>query len=186
VRIQLPAPISAYYKQVAGVWETFSFDGSTGAQFVGDEITLTLQDGGRGDSDGLANGRVVDPGAPAVSAVIDTDADGVDDATDNCPFSANADQADTGGVGNGSAPDGIGNACQCGDVSGDGFVTIADATIIRRSLLLPPTATQARPQLCDVGPAVSGCSVADATIIRRALLTPPTATIAQVCAPARP
>ncbi len=33
---------------------------------AGDTVTLTLIDGGAGDSDGLANGVIVDPGAPAV------------------------------------------------------------------------------------------------------------------------
>jgi hypothetical protein len=118
---------------------------------------------------------VVDASEPA-----DADGDGVIDATDNCPTTANPGQEDAGGVGVGSPPDGIGNACQCGDVSGDGRVTITDAVVIQRSLLIPPTATQAHPELCNVGGSAS-CTVADATIIRRALLLPPTATIAQVC-----
>ncbi len=121
---------------------------------------------------------------------LDSDADGVPDASDNCPYWTNPDQLDRGGLGAGSVPDGIGDACQCGDVSGDGFVTIADATIIRRALLSPPTATMENPQRCDVGPAgparSGGCTVADATLIRRALLSPPTASVAPVCAPATP
>ena len=112
------------------------------------------------------------------------------DATDNCRFWTNPNQLDRGGIGAGSLPDGIGDACQCGDVSGDGFVSIADATIIRRALLTPPTATMSKPLLCDVGPAgparSGGCTIADATIIRRALLVPPTANITPVCPPATP
>jgi len=117
-------------------------------------------------------------------AIDDPDGDGVS-LGDNCPFESNSNQADLGGIGAGSAPDGIGDACQCGDVNGNGFVTTADATIVTRALLVPPTATMTRPDLCDVGGS-SACSTADATIITRALLLPPTATIAQSCPAARP
>ena len=81
--------------------------------------------------------------------------------------------------------DGVGDACQCGDVSGDGRVTMADTLMIRRALLMPPTATLTQPDLCDVGGA-PGCSLSDAVIIQRALLSPPTASIQPVCAPAQP
>jgi hypothetical protein len=120
----------------------------------------------------------------------DADADGVDDSVDNCPQVANADQTDTGGVGTGSPPDGIGDACQCGDVNGDGFVTLTDAVTVTRAQLVPSTAAMARPDLCDVGgapsPATQDCTLADAVVLRRAQLAPPTATIAQTCAPASP
>ncbi|MFN8625897.1 MAG: thrombospondin type 3 repeat-containing protein [Candidatus Binatia bacterium] len=130
-------------------------------------------------------GATGNSGTISVGASGDADGDGVPDASDNCPYTANADQKDTGGIGSGSAPDGIGDVCQCGDVNGNGVVTLADSTIILRSLLEPPTATQQNPQLCDVG-GTSGCTLADATIILRANLSPPTATILQRCAPANP
>jgi microsomal dipeptidase-like Zn-dependent dipeptidase len=115
----------------------------------------------------------------------DADGDGVGDACDNCPFASNTDQLDTGGVGSGSPGDGIGDACQCGDVNDDGRVTLADAVTVTRSLIVPPTAVQARPELCDVN-ASGTCSLPDAVAIRRSLLAPPTARIEQSCAPARP
>jgi hypothetical protein len=115
----------------------------------------------------------------------DHDFDGMVDPFDNCPFAANPGQEDGGGIGAGSAPDGIGDACQCGDVSGDGRVTLSDSLLLTRSLLEPPTATLARPELCDAG-ASAGCSLADAVILRRALLAPPTATILAQCPPAQP
>lgn len=122
----------------------------------------------------------------AIEAVSnDQDEDGVLDGADNCPFTPNAGQEDVGGIGFGSAPDGIGDACQCGDVTGNGVVTNGDALQIRRSLLVPPTATLGDPALCDVGGSAS-CSGADSLIIRRALLNPPTAAISQQCAPANP
>jgi len=45
------------------------------------------------------------------------------DPADNCPFAANSDQVDTD-------LDGVGNACQCGDVNGDGRVNILDAYMV--------------------------------------------------------
>jgi hypothetical protein len=117
--------------------------------------------------------------------LFDPDGDLVPTARDVCPYAADADQMDRGGVGAGSAPDGVGDACQCGDANGDGRVTIGDAIAITRSLLSPPTATIARPELCDVGGS-AGCTIADAVILRRALLAPPTSTIGPVCEPAAP
>jgi hypothetical protein len=124
------------------------------------------------------------PGTFACTCV-DDDHDGVCAGADNCPNAPNADQSDVGGVGTGSAPDGIGDACQCGDVTGDGRVTLTDAVVMTRSRLQPPTATLTRPERCDVGGS-AGCSLSDAVIVRRALLSPPTAGISQVCAPANP
>jgi hypothetical protein len=122
----------------------------------------------------------------ALEPVSDADDDGVADASDNCPRVSNPGQQDTGGIGAGSAPDGIGDVCQCGDATGDGRVTAADAVVITRAQLVPPTATIVRPELCDVGAgapnaATLDCSLSDAVVIRRALLAPPTATIAQTC-----
>ena len=114
------------------------------------------------------------------------DADGDDwpDGIDNCPHTLNA-QEDHGGVGFASAADGIGNDCQCGDVTGNGFVTSADALMIRRSLLPSSGVTLARPELCDVDGS-GGCDESDAVTIREALLVPPGATIQQSCGPAQP
>jgi hypothetical protein len=47
-------------------WYRFLFNGTTGAQIFEDRIVLHLLDGQRGDNDLLANGVIVDPGAPAV------------------------------------------------------------------------------------------------------------------------
>jgi hypothetical protein len=68
-------------------------------------------------------------------------------------------------------------------VNGDGRITSADSVIIRYSLLVPPLATLARPDLCDVGGS-QGCTTADAVIVLWAQLTPPAATIQQQCDPA--
>ena len=63
----------------------------------------------------------------------DDDADGVPDARDNCPCPANPGQTDAGGPA-GPGPDGVGDACQCSDASGDGFVNARDLTAIQLCL----------------------------------------------------
>ena len=51
--------------QPAPHWFQFRFDGTTGGEFRGDELVLHLVDGGRGDSDGLANGQITATIGPA-------------------------------------------------------------------------------------------------------------------------
>lgn len=73
VVITLPtnAGPDTYYKfQNGGSFEFLRGPGDTeGATISGNVITLRLTDGGVGDADGLANGTIVDPGAPGVTAV---------------------------------------------------------------------------------------------------------------------
>ena len=63
VTIRLHNPVSSIRKLLGGAWGQFTPDGTTGAALSSDgrTITLDLLDGGRGDSDGTANGVVVDP-----------------------------------------------------------------------------------------------------------------------------
>ncbi|HXZ86905.1 MAG TPA: thrombospondin type 3 repeat-containing protein, partial [Myxococcota bacterium] len=68
-----------------------------------------------------------------LAAAIDSDEDGIPDATDNCPRIANAPQSDTGGFGT-TTPDGIGSACQCGDANSDGKVDAADIMAVRKAM----------------------------------------------------
>lgn len=63
--------VNAYYKYNAttSVWELFQ--GATFEDRNGDgtaDVVLTLTDGGAGDADGVVNGVIVDPGAPAYLA----------------------------------------------------------------------------------------------------------------------
>jgi MYXO-CTERM domain-containing protein len=52
-------------------WYEFLYDGETGAQINGNEITLNFVDGKRGDSDlDAGNGVIADPGGPAVAAPV--------------------------------------------------------------------------------------------------------------------
>jgi ligand-binding sensor domain-containing protein len=76
-----------------------------------------ISDGGRLDFGTPPDYRVGD-GAVDGPPAGDTDGDGVDDATDNCPAVANPDQADTDA-------DGVGDACEDGD-DGDGVPTELD------------------------------------------------------------
>jgi hypothetical protein len=66
VQVYLPAGTNptAYLKFQNGAWVNFT----THASFAGDVVTLHLVDGGFGDADGVANGVIVDPGAPAILA----------------------------------------------------------------------------------------------------------------------
>ncbi|MBI1249378.1 tandem-95 repeat protein [bacterium] len=75
IRVDVVLPEGAtpqkYYKQhpETGNLTEFVFDGTTGTQIDGNRITLLLQDGGRGDEDGFANGHIVDPGGPGGDVV---------------------------------------------------------------------------------------------------------------------
>jgi len=80
VSLILPAGETAesYWKfgprpsDATSAWYEFDFDGGTGAQFSSNVITLNLTDGSRGDHDLSADGRIVDPGAPTVTAAAST------------------------------------------------------------------------------------------------------------------
>ena len=70
---------------------------------------------------------------PLASFAQDTDGDGVSDFGDNCPFAPNPMQLDSGGVAT-TEPDGIGDACQCGHVTGIAAVLIDDVAVLTRAL----------------------------------------------------
>jgi len=169
---------------------SFDTSGSLGGVSFDDEDVLEWTGPAPGAWEMAYDGSLVDADwsaadLDAVSAqpTADDDGDGHPNGSDNCPLVANPGQEDVGGVGVAAPPDGIGDACQCGDVNGDGKVTTGDAALIQRATLIPPTATMPQPEFCDVGGS-AGCNVSDLVIVRRALLLPPTATIQQVCAPA--
>jgi hypothetical protein len=152
---------------------------------------------GQEDADGDGIGDACD--AP------DFDGDGVPDPVDNCPTLANGpaqaavpgvgNQTDSGRVGtpndpSGAGADGVGDACTCGDVSGDGKVLGNDATLIRRFLLTLSVPASFRVSHCNVaglaGSAAAQCQGNDATVIRRALLGLGPGIAAGLCVPAGP
>jgi len=118
------------------------------------------------------------PGARAaledVRTGTDTDGDGVPDAADNCPLVANPGQEDTGGMGPGSPPDKIGDACQCGSVAGDGHVDTTDVAAYRAALANPTgAALSADAQTrCRVLGRTGGCDIRQVSAIRRAIAAP--------------
>jgi hypothetical protein len=64
----------------------------------------------------------------------DADLDGIADAVDNCRYRTNPGQADAGGFGSASPPDGVGDVCQCGTVVDGGRVEPDDVLAYRQSL----------------------------------------------------
>ena len=63
VAIDLPVAADSYWKLDP---QTSQWSQLGGASASGNALSVTLVDGGVGDADGAANGRIVDPGAPAV------------------------------------------------------------------------------------------------------------------------
>ena len=121
----------------------------------------------------------------SIAILADADVDGFGDPKDNCPYLAN-DQSDAGGLG-ATGPDGIGDACQCGDLDADGDADDADRAALRMALsdpLVAGLATLANPH-CSVIGAAASCDLLDATALARAnaLLLPG---LAQACGVAQP
>jgi uncharacterized repeat protein (TIGR01451 family) len=89
VTLTYPVPIAAggqYWKVIDGTWtDVTSLLGDNEGDNV---LTLTITDGGFGDADGEADGRIVDPGGPGVPLSQDADGDGYgppEDCDDNDP-----------------------------------------------------------------------------------------------------
>jgi hypothetical protein len=102
----------------------------------------------------------------------DFDGDAIQEEVDNCPYFANASQSDSGGVAStgdpaGARADGIGNACQCGELTLDGRVVQTDLDALRGSLSGQPLDPTAAPR-CSVSGGTS-CDAADYAVLRRAL-----------------
>jgi hypothetical protein len=74
VTLLLPAgeTVSAYYKHgptpgdLTEHWYEFAYNGTTGAEILGQNVTLHFVDGDRGDDDLTANAEVAEPGGPAL------------------------------------------------------------------------------------------------------------------------
>jgi hypothetical protein len=98
----------------------------------------------------------------------DSDGDRVPDSKDNCPYFSNTSQRDSGSLLS-KAKDRIGNACQCGDVNGDGIINAKDPVMIRKTLRKGSKIRMKRPDLCHVG-GTKGCTVKDALLIEKAIL----------------
>ena len=123
------------------------------------------------------------PGMPG-GADTDSDGDGVCDSLDNCVFRANPGQDDGGNVGPSGAPmpDGIGDVCQCGDLTGNTFVDFFDVVGIRFYSIETSTPSAADLERCSaIGPPDS-CDPEDQVVIARVSeLTPLGPGVTQGC-----
>jgi hypothetical protein len=86
---------------------------------------------------------------------------------DNCAGVQNSGQEDTGGPG---GPDGMGDACQCGDPTGDNDVTAADLLELRELRVGLRTGLSA-PERCSVY-SQGQCALVDAVVLHRTLANP--------------
>lgn len=110
---------------------------------------------------GSADPNLRDAATGALSTMVDSDSDGINDGNDRCPYfnpGNGSDQADVDG-------DRIGNACECGDATGDGYTNVSD--IIKANQMVHGTAPIT--PLCDTnlyGPVQSQrCEATDVTRI---------------------
>ena len=117
---------------------------------------------------------------------LDSDTDAIQAFRDNCPYAFNPAQTDSGGIDD-VAADGIGDACQCGDVDDDGIVDDLDVLAFRDSLAAPLLAplSPAGQAKCSVIDSPGPCEVLDVTVTRR-VLVPLLPDLEQVCAAAQP
>jgi len=95
------------------------------------------------------------PGGCPASSWPD-DYDGICHLYDNCPRVPNRDQGDANG-------DGVGDVCQCGDVTGDGQLTLADWRSIKRCVKGKVSCD--RVALCDVD-GDADCDKQDSALIQ--------------------
>jgi uncharacterized repeat protein (TIGR03806 family) len=117
-------------------------------------------------------------------ATLDSDEDTVPDASDNCPRTPNASQTDGGGFGT-STPDGVGAACQCGDVNGDGRVDAIDPPLVRNALArVTPALSGAANRRCDSPGDTGECSIVSWARMQKRLVGGVVAAHGQTCAAA--
>jgi hypothetical protein len=109
------------------------------------------------DNDGLSDVAELALGTNPLDP--DTDHDTVLDGTDNCPFVVNASQTNSDSFA-------AGDACQCGDVTGDGSITAADYQRAQEYVVGRTLSGPFVPQRCDVT-GDGACDVADLAVLDR-------------------
>jgi hypothetical protein len=155
--------------------------------FVGSSLG---QSDALGFSGSIATLRTVAPGFwPIVGGGfpnLDSDGDVIQAFRDNCAYTFNPGQTDSGGVDDVLA-DGIGDACQCGDVDDDGIVDDLDVLAYRDSLADPigSALSPAGVSKCSVIDSAGPCEILDVSVTQR-VLVPLLPEIEQVCSAATP
>jgi hypothetical protein len=96
----------------------------------------------------------------ALDAPPDSDADGIFEGSDNCPFWGQASSADTDS-------DGRGDECECGDQNLDGHNSVSDLVTINVAIFNPALATP----LCDANND-GECNVSDIVAVNVDLFSP--------------
>ena len=169
-------------------WDAFD-PGSSGLAADGGVLTWNLNAANAltntfTPSSSLRDGRCAQ--LAALATTLNGDFDSFTNDRDNCPFATNSDQADRGGVAGGPS-DGIGDACQCGDISDDGVVDSTDVAVLRAALATGGPLSPHGAAKCRVESATAACDVVDVTVLRRRLATPALPPgISQSCAAANP
>ncbi len=134
-----------------------------------------------------------------VAFAADSDADGVDDALDNCPAAWNLGQDDRDGDAIGdlcdncrfaanpgqeqSAGYGVGTACQCGDLNGDGATNVVDSAVLGRVLGALPAGSVAL-EKCPAAEPGGACDGGARAALRESLalaLAPTQVCVAALC-----
>jgi hypothetical protein len=158
------------------------FETNTGT-FVSDTDTGTDPGDPDTDDDGIEDGAELAFGTDLFDP--DTDADTICDGSgtgggactagpDLCPYAPTGVETDSGGIGT-ATPDGIGDSCQCADVTDNGIVDATDLQVMREFLLGNPFSDTFEPARCNlVGPSAgdgggSDCDVGDAFVLDRLL-----------------
>ena len=132
----------------------------------------------------LRDGRCAQLANPANN--LNGDFDSFTNDRDNCPYATNTDQADAGSIGS-DPSDGIGDRCQCGDVTDNGIVDGGDVARLRGVLAGGPALSIHGVSKCNVESNSAACDIVDVAVMRRRLATPTLGPgIQQVCAAANP
>jgi hypothetical protein len=100
-----------------------------------------------------------------------SDADGIIDDLDGCPYYSTPAGGDTDG-------DGRGDSCECCDVTFDGRVTVNDYTRIYYCIFNPQNCSQAELAACD-GNNDQACNVSDLVATNTEIFNPNTSTCAR-------
>ncbi|MEZ4333168.1 MAG: hypothetical protein R3F35_15515 [Myxococcota bacterium] len=161
------------------VFDGVSIEGDADLDLVGDDVDNcpNAPNASQADQDGDGVGDACDL-CPSVSNPdqLDADGDARGDACEACPGIFDPLDFDRGGLGSATVGDGTPDACQCGDLTGDGGLLAGagqDVDRLRDALAgrgLPLDAAGAA--RCAVYDGSPRCDIRQAVVLARALATP--------------